>query len=165
MKLRVPAALAVVALLGGCATRLDRADIRHVSTATTQRLACPFRLAQVVDARSSKEAGMLGGNAFSFSDITTSIREALQVLGWSTAVDAPGVTVTIQKLYLGGQNASRMGVAAFSVQTDGQPAFVVRGQAAEMNWIGSEASAQGVLSEAVDEARSQLASTLNRSCR
>ncbi|MGH8463872.1 MAG: hypothetical protein ACRER5_06980 [Pseudomonas sp.] len=164
MMLRLLAAVSMVALLSGCATRLDRAEIRTVSSPTTQRLACPLRLETVVDARPTQEAGILGHYAFRFANVTASITEALQVLGWSTAPEALPVTVSIQKLYLGAQNDTRMGVAAFSVQAEGKPAFVVRGQAAAMNWSASQASANGILTEAVGNARSELAGALNSTC-
>lgn len=162
---RVIAASAALMLLGGCATRLDRVPIHDLSSATAQRLNCPLRLAQVVDARPTQEAGLLGHYAFHFADVTTSIGDALQVLGWSSAADATPVTVSIQKLYIGGQNATRMGVAAFTVLPAGQPAFVVRGQAAAMNWTGSQASATRILTEAVDEARAELVAELNNTCK
>lgn len=164
MSMRAAACAAALLLLAGCATRLERAEIRQLSSPTNRRLACPLRLAQVVDARPSKEAGLMGGYAYSFTDVTASIREALQALGWSTAAEARAVTISIQKLYLAASQSNRAGVAVFAVQPEGRPAFTVRGQAAGMNWTGSEASGNDVLIDAVAEARKALVVELNGTC-
>ncbi len=161
---RVLVGLAALALLAGCATRIERADVRQLSSPTTQRLACPLRLAEVVDARPVKEAGLMGTYAYSFSDLPASLRQALQELGWSTAADARSVTVSVKKLYVGTNRATRTGVAALEVQPQGRPAFTVRGQAAAMNWTGSQASGVDILQDAVANARSELALQLNASC-
>lgn len=164
MSARILACVATMVLLGGCVTRYDRPQIRTVSSPTMQRLACPLRLAEVVDARPTQEAGMLGSHAFSLANAAASIGEALKALGWSTSAEARPVTVTIKKLYVGGERSTRIGVAALEVQPQGLRPFLVRGQAAQMNWTASQTAAAASLTKAVDGARDQLAVQLNQTC-
>ncbi|MBB5941094.1 MULTISPECIES: hypothetical protein [Xanthomonas] len=163
--IRIAASLSLLLSLCACAARMERAEVLHLPTTVDSGLRCPYRLGQIVDARSTTEVGMLGKRTYAFPDIAASVREALGSVGWSRDADASSVTISIQKLYLSALPATVTGVAAFEIRPHGASAFVVRGQSARVNWNSSTSDAMGILGAAVGDARMQLVARLNASCR
>ncbi|WP_254458708.1 hypothetical protein [Xanthomonas sacchari] len=162
---RIAVSLSLLLSLCGCAARIERTQVLHLPTKVDSGLRCPYRLGQIVDARSTTEVGMLGNHTYVFPDIAASVREALGSLGWSRVADAPSVTIAVQKLYLNALPATVTGVAAFEIRPQGAAAFVVRGQSARVNWNSSTSDALGILGAAVGDARMQLVTRLNAGCR
>jgi hypothetical protein len=177
---RAATALAVAAALamGGCATKVHKVVVREdrISAAPPAGkkmpgLACAFQLAEVIDARpAGNRAGGLGAHQFLLDDAPGLLRAQLLKLGM-TAADAPAdagarrVVVQIKQLYLSQNTITKVPVAVYSVQVDGGAPFVIRAQAASMNWNSTEDEAYRSLSYAMGDANSQLVTALNKDCK
>lgn len=171
-------AIAAALALSGCAVKVHKVVVRQDRLPAAPPagkkmpgLACAFQLADVVDARpAGNRAGGLGKHQFLLDDAATLVRTQLIKVGMS-APDAPAVAgarrvaVQIKQLYLSQNTITKVPVAVYSVQIDGDAPFVIRAQAASMNWNGSEDEAYRSLSDAMGDANLQLVHTLNKHCK
>lgn len=130
------------------------------------RLACGYRLQDVVDARPAGDrAGGLGNHMFVFDDATAVVRGQLEAAGLrADASDAKTVSVRIVQLYLTQNTITKIPVAVYAVTVDGQPAFLVRSQKATMNWNSTENEAYAAYARVLADANAQLVRRLNAGC-
>lgn len=170
------ACLSIALLLAGCSTKVVRVDADPARLAATPsaskaavRLACPYRLADVVDARPGGESGGLGVHAFRFSDVAGIVRSQLQDAGLNKADDpsaagTPAVDLRVRQLYLSQNLGTKIPVAVYEVAIDGGPAFVVRSQKATMNWNGTRDEAYAAYARVLADVNQQLLRQLNARC-
>ncbi|UHQ22846.1 hypothetical protein LVB77_19705 [Lysobacter sp. 5GHs7-4] len=168
--------IAATLALSACSTKVHKVVVREDRLQPTPtgkkapRLTCAHQLADVVDARpAGNRAGGLGAHQFLLDDAPALVRKQLLSLGM-TAADAPAdadarrVAVQIKQLYLSQNTITKVPVAVYSVQVDGAAPFVIRAQAASMNWNSSEDEAYRSLSDSMHDANLQLVNTLNKGC-
>ncbi len=134
--------------------------------AAIARLACPYGLRDVVDARTAGErAGGIGYKMFRFDDAPKLVREQLASAGFATADTArDAVTVRILKLYLAQNNVTKVPVVVYDVQVDRQPSFLVRSQLPTMNWANTSDEAYNAYARAFQDANAKLVAKLNAQC-
>lgn len=176
MRLSRAFALLVPLLLAACHGKVVRVDMDATRLATpplpakhTLRLACPYRLQDVTDARTGDgESGGLGWHAFKFSDAAQTIRSQLLAAGLSDAANdagpAPTVDVRIVQLYLAQNLTTKIPVAVYKVGVGDAPEFVVRSQTASMNWNGSQDEAYAAYARVLVDVNHQLLRELNNRC-
>jgi len=176
MRLSRAAALLVPLLLAACNGKVVRVDMDTtrlaappVSAKRAVRLACPYRLQEVADARTGGgESGGLGWHAFKFSDAAQTIRSQLLAAGLSGAANntnpAPTVNVHIVQLYLTQNLTTKIPVVVYKVGVDGAPEFVVRSQTASLNWNGSQDEAYAAYARVLADVNQQLVRELNNRC-
>lgn len=170
------ACLSLALLLTGCSTKVVRvhADPARLAappatSKTAVRLACPYRLADVIDARPGGESGGLGVHAFRFSDVAGIVRSQLQGAGLASAEDpstagAPAVDLRVMQLYLSQNLGTKIPVAVYEVTIADGPAFVVRSQKATMNWNGTQDEAYAAYARVLADVNQQLLRQLNARC-
>ena len=170
---RALAWLLVAAVLCGCSQHVDKIAMdpaRLVATSPAGqgkplKLACAYRLQEVVDARSSGDrAGGLGNHMFVFEDAAHVVGAQLAAAGLATAGDGKLVRVRIVQLYLAQSHVTKIPVAVYEVTVAGQPAFLVRSQQATMNWNGTRNEAYAAYSRVLADANQQLLRRLNAGC-
>lgn len=167
------AGLLAVALCG-CSMHVNKVamnparlePVRHAQSAKPIKLACAYRLQEVVDARPAGDrAGGLGKHMFVFDDAVSVVRGQLATAGLATAGgDGKPVTVRIVQLYLAQSHVTKIPVAVYNVAIEGEPAFLVRSQQATMNWNGTENEAYAAYSRVLADANQQLVMRLNAGC-
>ncbi|GAB3359605.1 hypothetical protein [Lysobacter tyrosinilyticus] len=170
------AALLAPLLLAACHGKVVRVDMDAArlaapptSARNAVRLACPYQLQEVTDARTGGgESGGLGWHAFKFSDAAQAIRSQLLASGLSDAGndtgDAPAVNVRIAQLYLAQNLTTKIPVAVYKVDVGGAPEFVVRSQSASMNWNGTQNEAYAAFARVLADVNQQLVHELNDRC-
>lgn len=170
------ACLSLALLLTACSTKVVRVDADPARLAAPPaaskaavRLACPYRLADVVDARPGGESGGLGVHAFRFGDVAGIVRSQLQDAGLHAAenpssVGAPAVDLRVLQLYLSQNLGTKIPVAVYEVAIDDGPAFVLRSQKATMNWNGSQDEAYAAYARVLADVNQQLLRQLNARC-
>ena len=163
-------------LLAGCSSKVVRVEMDSARLAAPApqarravRLACPYRLLDVVDARPGEgESGGLGRHAFRFSDAAATVRGQLIAAGLADASvdggDAPAVSVRIVQLYLAQNQITKIPVAVYQVGVAGAPQFVIRSQKATMNWNGSQDEAYAAYARVLGDVNQQLVQALNARC-
>jgi uncharacterized lipoprotein YajG len=172
--IRAAAWLAAIALLAGCSTQVNKVVVRPDALPVqpqgkAPRLACGFHLASVEDARSpGSQAGGLGRHQLVLEDapalVTHQLHRAGMLAGAPTAADAHTVALQIKQLYLTQNLTTKIPMAVYSVQVDGGDPFLVRSQAASMNWNGTQEEAYDALAKALDDASQRLVTALNTRC-
>jgi len=176
MRLSRATALLLPLLLAACNAKVVRVDMDTtrlvappVAAKHAVRLACPYRLQEVADARGGDgESGGLGWHAFKFSDAAQTIRSQLLAAGLSDAANdagnAPTVNVRIAQLYLAQNQITKIPVAVYKVDVGGAPEFVVRSQTATMNWNGTQDEAYAAYARVLADVNQQLVRELNSRC-
>jgi len=170
------ACLTVALVLGGCSMKVVRVDVDPArlppppaASKTAMRLACPYRLAEVIDARPGGESGGLGVHAFRFGDVAGIVRAQLKVAGLSEASDPSAATgskvdLRIMQLYLAQNLTTKVPVAVYEVAINDGAAFVVRSQKASLNWNGTEDEAYAAYARVLADVNQQLVNQLNARC-
>ena len=169
-------AVAATLALSACSQKVHQVVVRSdrlPATAPSKklpRLSCAYQLADVVDARAAgNRAGGLGNHQLLLDDAPALVRNQLQKVGMTTAdaasnSDARRVAVQIKQLYLAQNQITKVPVAVYSVQVGDAAPFVIRAQAATMNWNGTEKEAYQALADVLGDASAQLVDTLNKDC-
>lgn len=164
----------LVAALCGCSQHVNKVAMdparlvasRPVGPGKLLKLACAYRLQEVVDARSSGDrAGGLGNHMFVFEDAVHVVGAQLAAAGLATnGDDGKPVRVRIVQLYLAQSHVTKIPVAVYEVTVAGQPAFLVRSQQATMNWNGTQNEAYAAYARVLADANQQLLRRLNAGC-
>ena len=157
----------VVAGLVGCAAKVHRVavDPARLAMPVATKLACGYRLDEVVDARpSSDRSGGLGNHLFLFDDVPGVVRQQFGNAGLRGQSDGPGVDVRILQFYLTQNTITKIPVAVYEVRVDGGAPFLVRSQKASMNWNGTENEAYSAYAAALADAAGQVVARLNTDC-
>jgi hypothetical protein len=163
------ASLAMLAALLGCTRTVDHVTMdasRLVASPPSVRLACAYRLDDVVDARPAGDrAGGLGSHMFVFDDAPGVVRRELAATGMATGGDAgTPVQVRLLQLYLTQNTITKVPVVVLEVAPSGQAPFLVRAQKASMNWNGTQNEAYRAYADALSDATAQVALQLNARC-
>ena len=167
MLLRLPALLFMLATLAGCAVKVHRVvvDPARLAVPVMAKLACGYRLHEVVDARSSSERSSgLGKHLFLFDDVPGVVRQQLENAGLAGQSDGPAVDVRVLQFYLAQNTITKIPVAVYEVRVDGGAPFMVRSQKASMNWNGTENEAYQAYASVLADAAGQVVIRLNKGC-
>jgi len=170
MTMRVAlAALLLPMALGGCKTMskvpLD-AERLSKTEAPKARLACPYRLGALVDARpAGASVGSLGWKAFTVSDPIAVVRDQLAVAGLRADGQGVAVDVRLMQFYLTHNTITLVPVVVYEVTIAGHKPVVVRGSPASMNDWGSDNEATKAYMAALRLANAKLITSLNAACR
>ncbi len=156
-------------LLAGCTPKVVRVDMdaARLTAAPVPRLACPYRLDQVIDARpEGEQAGGLSLRAFRFADAPGVMRRQLAPAGFVDAGDgsATGVNVRLMQLYLAQNQVTKIPVAVYQVTIGADAPIVLRSQKASMNWNGTENEAYAAYALAIADVNQQMVKALNLRC-
>ena len=165
--LRLPVLLFMLAGLAGCATTVHRVavDPARLAVPVAARLACEYRLHDVVDARSSSErSGGLGKHLFLFDDVPGVVRQEFDKAGFGVQSHGPSVDVRILQFYLAQNTITKVPVAVYEVRVDGGAPFLVRSQKTSMNWNGTENEAYQAYAAVLADAARQVVARLNNGC-
>lgn len=158
-------AMALVA----CSPKVVKVDMdtqRLVAGAATDaRLLCDYRLGEVVDMRPSGDrAGGLGMRMFNFENAPAVIRESLSGVGFVEAATAPRVDVHLMQLYMNQVHVTKIPVIVYELRIEGHQPVLIRSQAANMNWNGSEDEAYSGYSRALEAVNRKMVGSLNLAC-
>jgi hypothetical protein len=157
-----------MAVLAACSVKVHevKADApRLMAVPPNVRIACDYRLRDVVDARASTQrAGGLGSHLFLFDDVPAIVRGQFAAAGLDAQGEGPAVDVGILQFYLAQNTMTKVPVAVYEVRLDGGATFTVRSQKASMNWNGTENEAYAAYSTALADATAQVVSRLNAAC-
>jgi hypothetical protein len=173
MRLRLPVAAMLLALLAGCSTKVVRVDmdVARLSPPGAQvdhmPLLCDYQLGDVVDDRADgPNAGGLSENAFKFADAADVVRKQLLRAGLveGHGVHGPSVDVHIVQLYLTQNLETKVPVAVYRVTIGDEPALVLRSQKASLNWNGTQGEAYAAYGRVMADVNLQLVAQLNRRC-
>jgi len=168
MRRRVTALACAAACVAGCSVKVHEvaADApRLMATSSNVRLACSYRLHDIVDARASTgRAGGLGAHLFLFDDVPGVVRRQFALAGLDAQGSGPAVDIRILQFYLAQNTMTKVPVAVYEVSVDGAAPFIVRSQKASMNWNGTENEAYGAYALALSDATAQVVSRLNAGC-
>jgi hypothetical protein len=162
-------------LLAGCDRQVERVtmDTDRLVAPTGDvpvpivKLACPYHIKDVIDARSDGDrVGGLGYRMFVLDDAPGLVRRQLLAMGLS-ATDAPGsaqVSVRILKFYLASNGVTKIPVVVFEVRIDQEPPFLIRSQRATVNWANTESEEYTAYARAFQDANAQLGNRLAQRC-
>jgi hypothetical protein len=157
--------------LSGCAAKVVKVQMDTARLAANSdsglRLACAYRLHEVVDARPAGDrAGGLSEKMFLFENAPEAVRKSLAPAGFAAddRTDAKQVDVRIMRLYMSQTHTTKVPVVVYQVAVDTQPPFLIRSQAPTMNWNGSEDEAYRAYGRALEGANRQLVEKLNAAC-
>jgi hypothetical protein len=160
-------AAAAVALLSGCGTPQVHhvtMDASHLVGAAQVRVACSYRITEIVDERPAGDrAGGLGWHMFVLGDVVPIVKEQLLAAGMSETDGIP-VQLRVLKIYLSQNAVTKIPVVVYKVAIDGQPTALVRSQRSTMNWNGTENEAYAAYAMAMQDATTQVVRQLNRAC-
>ncbi len=161
------AALIALLLVVGCTPTVRQVKVdpsRLPAVVTKARVACPYHVGEVLDARSSGErSGRLGTNVYSFPDAAQVLRRQLQDAGISQTGGAR-VDISILHLYIEQNTASRVPVAVYSLGIGGRSPMIVRAQPAGVNWTAGDDAAYSSFALAMQGAMDQVVQRLNEAC-
>jgi hypothetical protein len=157
----------VLATLGGCAPTTVRMDATRLQATPPpgQRLACPYRLGALTDARPANgSAGSVGGKAFELPDAMAVVRHQLEAAGLETDGQGRPVDIRLMQLYLSQNTITLVPVVVYEATVAGRPPVVIRGQPTSMNDWGSANEAMGAYAAALRSANTKLVTALNMAC-
>jgi hypothetical protein len=166
-------AVAAALAAAGCTTvpKVDQVNVDETHLDGGRRtpvLACPWRLARVVDARpADADSGNLGAKVLHVEDPAGVIARQLYDAGFKSAESAEGreVVVELKQLYMSQMYEVKIPVAVYGVTVPGEAPFVVRSEASSISWVGSSKEATYGLARAINHANVRLMQALNERCR
>lgn len=161
-------ACVLMLILCSCATKLTHVtmDPARLENSSVAKVACAYRLQEVVDARPSGDhAGGLSGNRFVFDDVADVVHRQLIHAGLTITADSSlSLSVRVLRFYLNQNNGTKIPVVVYEARIDQQPPFLIRSQQASMNWKGTQNEAYAAYSRVLLDATTQLVKRLNAGC-
>jgi len=145
---------------------MDTSRLAGDPTIEPVKLACAYRLQDVVDARTSGDrVGGIGFKMFLFDDAVGFVRKQLASAGF-VADNAPGeaVTIRIVKIYLAENNVTKIPVVVYDVHVGKGSPVLIRSQLATMHWANSQDEAYNAFGRAFQDANAKLILSLNERC-
>lgn len=158
--------IAATAVLAACTPKVIRVemDTARVVAPSTLKLACPYRLEQITDARpEGDQAGGLGLRAFHFADAVGVMRRQLGPAGFVDDAPTP-VRIRLVQLYLAQSHVTKIPVAVYQMTVGEEAPVVLRSQKASMNWNGTENEAYAAYALAIADVNRQMIQALNLRC-
>lgn len=129
------------------------------------RMACQYRLDELVDARpTGGSAGNIGMKAFAVSDPIGIVRDQLAAAGLRADAEGRDVDVRLMQFYIAQNTITMVPVVVYEATIAGKGPMVVRGQPASMNHWGSDEEATRAYIAALREANARLVTALNAAC-
>lgn len=173
--IRAAAFLGAATVLVACSSQVNKVVVRPEAfpvhaRAAMPRLSCAYQLKALDDARAAgNHAGGLGRHQLVLEDAPTFVERYLTQAGITRPHEpatgsAREVSLQIKQLYLTQNQTTKIPVAVYSVWIEGEEAFLIRSQAASMNWNGSQDEAHRALAQALDDASQRLVTALNARC-
>jgi hypothetical protein len=168
MRFGLRALVALPLVLGGCVTltptAVDTNALRQFE-APDAKLACPYRLRTLVDARPANSSmGVAQLKAFSMEDPIGIVRDQLANAGLRDTDDGRAIDVRLMQFYLSQNTITLVPVVVYEATPDGGAPMVIRGQPASQNSWGSDAEATEAFGDALRAANEKLIVSLNAQC-
>lgn len=164
--MRLSIALLVPIALAGCAMSKVTVDSSRLAYTPPPnvRLACAYRLGELVDARPVGGSGVAAGKAFELNGAIDVVRTQLAASGLAAEGTGREVDVRLMQMYIAQNTITLVPVVVYEATVEGGAPVVVRGQPASINDWGTEDETIRAYGAALRAANDKLVRTLNQGC-